>query len=134
MNKISFEGIFSHETSNTTSWLQHCLTSLGTSQSDVTYVSLSDSEMLELNTRELGHNFITDIITYDLSEPGQGLVADIYICPEQIRRNSVEYDSSFVDEMRRVLIHGILHLHGYKDDTEEQQTTMRNEENKFLAI
>jgi probable rRNA maturation factor len=96
------------------------------------YVFCSDEYLLAINQEHLQHDFYTDIITFDLSEKGQPINAEIYISVERVRDNAADYDSSFRKELHRVIFHGILHLCGYKDKTPKDAQVMRQMEDKWL--
>ena len=96
------------------------------------YVFCSDECLLAINQEHLQHDFYTDIITFDLSEKGQPINAEIYISVERVRDNAADYDSSFRKELHRVIFHGILHLCGYKDKTPKDAQVMRQMEDKWL--
>ena len=78
------------------------------------------------------HDTFTDIITFDYSEENR-LYADILISIERVKENAITFAVPFETELRRVIIHGILHLMGYKDKSEEEAETMRNKENFYLS-
>ena len=96
------------------------------------YVFCSDEYLLAINQEHLQHDFYTDIITFDLSEKGQPINAEIYISVERVWDNAADYDSSFRKELHRVIFHGILHLCGYKDKTPKDAQVMRQMEDKWL--
>jgi rRNA maturation RNase YbeY len=81
----------------------------------------------------LDHDTLTDIITFDYCV-GDELISDIYISVERVRENAKEFSDSFEDELYRVLIHGLLHLCGYKDKTDEESALMRQKENYYLSL
>jgi probable rRNA maturation factor len=97
----------------------------------INYVHVSDDELLDINVSSLNHDYYTDIITFDYSE-GKCIDAEIYISIDRVRSNSKEFSSTFEDEMLRVYIHGLLHIIGFKDSTEEQKTEMRQQENTLI--
>lgn len=97
------------------------------------FVFCSDEYILDINERFLQHDYFTDIITFDLSEPGaRDITAEIYISVDTVRSNAVLFKSSFKMEIHRVIFHGVLHLCGYGDKTAKQQTEMRSLEDKYL--
>jgi rRNA maturation RNase YbeY len=97
------------------------------------YIFCSDSFLLSLNLRFLKHKTFTDILTFDYSE--QGLInADIYISVERVRENSLKFHNTFEHELRRVMIHGVLHLLGYSDKTSGEKSTMRKREEACLSL
>lgn len=99
----------------------------------INYVFLNDEELLQINKEFLKHNTYTDIITFDYSEKSK-LSADIFISVERVKENSVKLSISFEEELHRVIIHGILHLCGFKDKTKIDSALMRKHENKALQL
>ena len=97
----------------------------------INYSFLKDDDLLEMNKTFLGHNFYTDIISFDYSEK-KTLAGDIYISVDRVMENSKEYKCSFEMELNRVMIHGILHFMGLKDKTKSEAANMRQAENKSL--
>jgi probable rRNA maturation factor len=100
---------------------------------DLQYVFCSDDYLLEINRQYLNHDYYTDIITFDLSEKGQPINAEIYISVDRVRENAREFGSSLRQEKLRVIFHGALHLCGYKDKTPAQEKEMRQMEEKYLS-
>jgi probable rRNA maturation factor len=96
------------------------------------YVFCDDAYLLQINKEYLRHNTFTDIITFELSLKKQPLLADIYISVERVKENSGIYNTSFKEELLRVIFHGILHLVGFRDKTEKQATLMRRKEDEYL--
>ena len=100
---------------------------------NINYIFCSDEYLLSINKQYLKHKTLTDIITFDLSEKGSDiLIADIYISIERVEENAKEFDKKFMEELLRVVVHGILHLIGYKDRTKQQKTTMRRLETRWI--
>ena len=101
---------------------------------DLNIIFCSDLYLLEINKTYLNHNYLTDVITFDLSNNKSTVKpAEIYISLERIRQNSIDYQSSIKSEIHRVIFHGVLHLCGYKDKTKSQQTKIRAKEDFYLA-
>ena len=98
----------------------------------LTYVFCSDDYLLDINRRHLDHDYYTDIITFDLSAPGSGTTAEIYISVDRVRENARVHGESFRRELHRVIFHGALHLCGYGDKTGEEMKTMRKKEDHYL--
>ena len=101
---------------------------------ELQYIFCSDDYLLEINRQYLDHDFYTDIITFDLSEKGQPINAEIYISVDRVRENAREFGTSLKKEMQRVIFHGALHLCGYKDKTSAQEKEMRQMEEKYLKL
>ena len=100
---------------------------------DISIIFCSDNYILDVNQRYLEHDYFTDIITFDYCE-GDRLSGDLFISVDSVMENSLEYGTEFKDELNRVIVHGILHLIGYDDHTDEDVMTMREKENYYLDI
>jgi probable rRNA maturation factor len=96
------------------------------------YSFISSDDMIKLNIESLDHNYDTDIISFNLSLEESNLFGNFYLSLSKIKENSIEYNSTLVNELYRVIIHGFLHLIGYNDSTDKEIEEIRNEENKFL--
>ena len=101
---------------------------------EIHYIFCSDAYLLEINRQYLKHNYYTDIITFDLSEPNQPINAEIYISVDRVKDNARQFSTSFKRELHRVIFHGALHLCGYKDKKAEDQEIMRRMEDKYLTL
>ena len=100
---------------------------------NIAIIFCSDGYLLDVNRKYLGHDYYTDIITFDYCE-GERLSGDLFISVDSVRENAVEYGTEFANELNRVMVHGLLHLIGYDDHTEEDVKTMREKENQYLGI
>ena len=100
---------------------------------EIQYIFCSDQYLLAINRQFLQHDYYTDIITFDLSEPGQPINAEIYISVDRVRENAREFKSSVKRELHRVIFHGALHLVGYSDKGREAEIRMRKMEEKYLT-
>ena len=100
---------------------------------NLNFIFCSDSYLLSINKKYLKHNFLTDIITFDYSAKSI-LSADIFISVDRVKENAKTFSSSFENELRRVIAHGVLHCCGYKDATEAEKKRMRKKENSALHI
>ncbi|MEX2335738.1 MAG: rRNA maturation RNase YbeY [Fulvivirga sp.] len=116
-----------------TTWIERVIEFEGFSQGDISYVFCDDDFLHKMNIDFLNHDTLTDIITFDYTVDKQ-VHAEIYISVERVRDNADSFNVPFENELKRVIIHGILHLLGYKDKTEEQQSIMRLAENKCIAV
>ena len=97
------------------------------------YIFCPDEYLLEINKTYLGHNYFTDIITFDLTEPGSKMIeGEIYISIDTIRENTKRFETTLSKELNRVIFHGVLHLCGYKDKTITDQSVMTEKENYYL--
>ena len=92
---------------------------------------LSDDELLEINKAHLGHDYYTDIITFDYST-SRKISGELFISMDRVRENASTHGSSEVQEFHRVVAHGVLHLLGFKDKTEAESKVMREKENEVL--
>lgn len=100
---------------------------------DINYVFCTDDELLEINQKHLNHNTYTDIITFDYTE-SKTINSDIFISIDRITENAKKFEVTFEDELHRVMIHGVLHLCGYKDKTKADADLMRKKENQALKV
>lgn len=100
---------------------------------DISVIFCSDNYILDINQRYLSHDYFTDIITFDYRE-GDRLSGDLFISVDSVKENSVEYGTEFNGELNRVIVHGLLHIIGYDDHTEEQTREMRSKENYYLSL
>jgi probable rRNA maturation factor len=114
-------------------WIERVIISEGKKLEEISYIFCDDEYLLKLNEEYLDHDTYTDIITFDYSV-GKILQGDIYISTERVEENAREYNVSFEEELRRVLIHGVLHLAGYKDKTEEESSLMRKKEEEKMQL
>jgi len=92
---------------------------------------VSKRTIKELNKLYLNKTYITDIITFNLGD-SDTIIADIYICPEKALENATDLNHSSTDEIKTLIIHGVLHLLGYNDQTEHEKKIMFNEQNRIL--
>ena len=100
---------------------------------DLTYVFCDDAYLHKLNLQFLNHDTLTDIISFDNSL-GKQIHGEIYISVERVKENAGTYQVAFLEELHRVIIHGVLHFCGYKDKTKKQQETMSCKENEALEL
>lgn len=114
-------------------WIKEAAKTEGRTTGDVNFVFCSDDYLLTINKQYLKHNTYTDIITFDNSEHRYLLAGDIFISIDRIRENAGAYGVPVQDELHRVIIHGILHLCGYRDKSTDEQQLMREKEDFYLA-
>lgn len=112
-------------------WIQKIISGEKKQLGQVNYVFTSDEELLKVNVQFLKHNTYTDIITFDYCE-GKKVIGDIIISVERVEENAKKLKVDFNEELRRVIIHGVLHLCGYKDKTKAAAELMRKKENLAL--
>ncbi|MBI2730373.1 MAG: rRNA maturation RNase YbeY [Sphingobacteriales bacterium] len=98
------------------------------------YIFCSDVYLLQINMKYLQHNYFTDIITFSMSDSSDLVVGEIYISIDRVSENAQFYEVSFQNELQRVIIHGALHLCGYKDKTKAQKSVMRALEDKYMNL
>lgn len=116
-------------------WAADCIAREGWHPGDIAYVFCSPEKHLEINRTYLGHDYATDVITFDYTDPEARTVSgDIFIDPATVADNAELFGSTREREMLRVLIHGVLHLCGYGDKTPEEQQQMRAKEDECLAL
>lgn len=100
---------------------------------DINIIFCSDTYLLDVNQKYLGHDYFTDIITFDYCEKNI-LSGDLFISVDTVRDNASFYGATFEDEINRVIVHGLLHLIGYDDHTDDDQKVMREKENYYLCL
>jgi probable rRNA maturation factor len=101
---------------------------------EINYIFCSDEYLLQLNQSFLNHKTLTDIITFDNSEGKKALEGEIYISIERVQENALKFKTDIEDELHRVMIHGALHLMGYKDKSPSQKSLMRKKEEACLSL
>ena len=115
-----------------TRWIKAVAADYGFAVGNINYIFCSDERELEVNRQFLGHDYYTDIITFDYSTPSV-LNGDIFISLDTVRSNAEQLNISFDTELLRILIHGVLHLTGQGDKTPETKAQMTAKEEKALA-
>ena len=134
MIQLFFEDIDPIEIdSRTNEWLQKLILLEGKKVGKINYIFLSDDGLLKVNRDFLHHDYYTDVITFDYVK-GKTISADIFVSLPRISENAISHSKDFNSELHRVLAHGLLHLCGYKDKTEDEITEMRNKEDFYLNI
>ncbi len=114
-------------------WIKSIVKMHGKETGEIFYLFCDDEKILEVNREYLNHDFYTDIITFDYSE-GNTISGDILISLQTVESNSQMYQTDYSEELHRVIIHGILHLCGLNDLTDEEKTAMRNAEDSALEM
>ncbi len=114
-------------------WLKMVAGSEIRSIGDINIIFCSDNYILDVNLRYLGHDYFTDIITFDYRE-GKKLSGDMFISVDSVRENALEYGVEFDDELHRVMVHGLLHLIGYDDHTPEEELLIHEKEDYYLRL
>ncbi len=100
---------------------------------EINYVFCSDEHLLDINRTYLKHDYYTDIITFDISEPGDPISGEIYISLDRVKENAMGLNVSMKEELCRVVFHGALHLCGYKDKKKREVKKMRAKEDYYLS-
>ena len=114
-------------------WIVKVIKNEKHSPGTINYIFCNDNYLLNLNLQYLEHNTLTDIITFDYSKE-EVVSGDIFISIERVMENATKFNVSFEEELRRVVVHGILHLCGHGDKSEQQKNLMRKMEDKYLKI
>ena len=117
----------------TSRWLKAVAESEGKKIGDISVIFCSDNYLLDINKKYLKHDYFTDIITFNYCE-GDKLSGDLFISVDSVRANAEFYETEFPVELRRVIVHGLLHLMGYDDHKDEDITQMRAKENACLQL
>lgn len=114
------------------SWIRTAVAEEGFRVGEIAVIFCSDPYLLSINRQYLQHDYYTDIITFDYCE-GKILSGDLFISVDTVASNAEEYGAMFHVELSRVIIHGVMHLAGYKDKSEADARVMRERENHYLA-
>ncbi|MDO6390742.1 rRNA maturation RNase YbeY [Pontibacter sp. BT731] len=115
-------------------WIADIIEQHGHELVGLTYIFCSDDYLHQINVEYLDHDTLTDIITFDNADTEGTIEGDIFISVDRVRDNAATHGTSFQDELHRVLIHGVLHLLGFKDKTPEQEAAMRKLEDSSLSL
>ncbi len=118
----------------TASWIKEVLKREKRPKAEINYIFCTDKYLARLNKDFLNHSTLTDIITFDNSNSDKSIDADIYISIERVAENATKFKNSFNDELHRVMIHGILHLLGFKDKKASEKALMRKKEDACLSL
>ncbi len=116
------------------SWLTYAAQSEQHSIHSLNYILCSDEYLYQMNLQYLGHDYYTDVITFDNSESEGEIEGDIFISLDRVSENARAHSTSFLDELRRICVHGLLHLTGYNDKSEQDKTLMTEKENAYLSL
>ena len=114
-------------------WLNNCIQDLDYKTGDISIIFCSDDYLLDINKKYLNHDYFTDIITFNYNEKNT-IIGDLFISIDRVRENAKELKVDFNNELFRVIIHGVLHLCGYNDKTQDQQKEIRAKEDEFLDL
>ena len=124
--ELSNEAVFA-------SWISNVILSESKTEGEISYVFCDDDYLLKINNQYLNHDTLTDIISFDYSV-GNQINGDIFISIERVAENAIEFKTDFEEEMKRVMIHGILHYCGFRDKTDNDQTMMRQKEEEKMKM
>jgi rRNA maturation RNase YbeY len=114
-------------------WIGEIINQYNYTTGDINYIFCSNKYILQINKKYLNHNYFTDIITFNYNE-NNIINSDIFISIETVNENADCYNTTFYNELSRVIIHGILHLIGFDDKTKEDQAIMTQKENEALSL
>ena len=132
MISFNYETNFSLSDENKISlWISELFIAEKFKEGDINYIFCDDDYLHKLNVEFLNHDTLTDIISFDYSV-GKIIQGDIFISIERVKDNASDFKVSFLEELHRVIIHGVLHFCGYKDKTDEDSKVMRSKENAYL--
>jgi metalloprotein, YbeY/UPF0054 family len=112
-------------------WIKHIAKLHGKRVGEVNYLFCTDEKILEVNNTYLQHDYYTDIITFDYTE-NSCISGDIFISLDTVKSNAETYNTDYLEELHRVIIHGVLHLCGQNDLSDEEQKEMTRKENEAL--
>lgn len=115
------------------SWISKVILSENKKEGEINYIFCDDEYLLSLNEQYLDHDTLTDIISFDYSV-GNELHGDIFISTERVNENAIDFNVTFDEELKRVLIHGILHYCGYKDKSDADEQLMRSKEDEKIKM
>jgi probable rRNA maturation factor len=118
----------------TKSWISAAISSEGFNLGELNYIFCTDNYLLSINKQYLNHSTYTDIVTFDNSEKADLIEGDIFISVDRVTENAVKFNVGVDNEVRRVMIHGALHLMGYTDKTKAQKALMREKEDAYLSL
>ena len=134
MISFNFETEFQLDNENQIiEWLSNVIASEKKREGDINYIFCDDSYLVEINQQYLNHDTLTDIISFDYSV-GNELHGDIFISIERVKENAVDFNVSFEEELKRVMVHGVLHYCGYKDKSQQDELLMRSKEDEKIKM
>lgn len=114
-------------------WLSKVILSENKKEGEINYIFCDDDYLHKINLEHLGHDTLTDIISFDYTV-GNEINGDVFISIERVKDNAVDFKVSFEAELKRVLVHGLLHYCGYKDKTGTDELIMRSKEDEKIAM
>ena len=133
MISFNYETEFSLENEQQISnWISSVISEEEFREGEINYIFCDDDYLLKLNLEFLKHDTYTDIISFDYTV-GKEINGDVYISIERVRDNANDFNVEFIDELNRVMVHGVLHYCGYKDKSEDEEKAMRLKENYYTS-
>lgn len=114
-------------------WISNVISSENKKEGEINYIFCDDEYLLQINQEHLQHDYYTDIISFDYTV-GNEINGDMFISVDRVKENAEDFKVTFEDELRRVMVHGVLHYCGYKDKSEADEFLMRSKEDEKLAL
>jgi probable rRNA maturation factor len=114
-------------------WISDVIKSENKKVGEINYIFCDDEYLLQINQEHLQHDFYTDIISFDYTV-GNEINGDVFVSVERVKDNALDFNVSFEEELKRVLVHGVLHYCGYKDKSEAEVLLMRSKEDEKIAM
>jgi rRNA maturation RNase YbeY len=114
-------------------WLEQVVSSYSFTIGSLAFIFCHDDYLLNMNRQYLNHDYFTDVITFDYTV-GKKISGDIFISTDTVQSNAVEFRTTYEEELHRVIVHGVLHLMGFKDKSEDEALLMRQHEEKALEL
>ena len=114
-------------------WISNVIKSEDKKEGEINYIFCDDEYLLEINKEHLQHDYYTDIISFDYSV-GNEINGDMFISVDRVKENAEDFNVTFEEELKRVIVHGVLHYCGYKDKSEADEFLMRSKEDEKLAM
>ena len=134
MIHYNYESDFTlQEEESFTEWIELVVSSEGKSLGEISYIFCDDAYLLEINQQYLQHDTLTDIISFDYTE-GDVISGDVFISIERVLDNAADLKLPFEEELKRVIIHGVLHYCGYKDKSDDDAFLMRSKEDEKINM
>lgn len=133
---IEFNSVNEFELVNpeeTKTWLSSVILAEEKEMGEINFIFCDDAYLHKLNVEFLNHDTLTDVISFDYTS-GDVISGDVYISVERVEDNAADFETSFKDELCRVMVHGVLHYCGYKDKSEDEAKEMRAKENLYLSV
>jgi len=115
-------------------WISNAIIKEGGELENINFILTSDTFLHNINMEYLSHDTLTDIITFEYNEENEAILSDIFISLDRCRENAKEFHVNLKDELHRILIHGTLHLLGYKDKSKPEKQIMTSKEDYYLSL